>query len=258
MTNNFYEPLNYHIMKNVLFGLMISLVAIIVTSCGFKSEETSLYGNLVSFTAPGENKEDVLLGVKDKASDRVIITPAYYEEITADANLIICRVSGTKLEVYRHDGEPLGKGTFDTFTKMPQGNMYLGTNYSTNTYYFPAEDYIICTESYLTGLKQLFLRIDSGEWEIRDYEGKLIWKTPKLGENKKYWVIKDIKAAGETFYVAVSKSKGTPACVLYDLTGKEVKKLNASKWRFTQKKLQNSKDLDANTTYAEFENISKF
>lgn len=245
-------------MKKLLFGLMVSLVAIIVTSCGFKSQETPLYGNLVSFTAPGENKEDVLLGVKDKAADRVIVTPAYYEDIVADANLVICRVSGTKVEVYRHDGEPLGEGTYDTFTRMPQGNMYLGTNYATNTYYFPAQKTLINTETYLTGLKQIFLRVHSGEWEIRDYEGKLIWKTPKLADNEKYWLIKDTKAPGETFYFAISKNKGTPACVLYDLTGKEVKKLNASKWRITQKKFLNAKDLEPNTTYVEFESIRKF
>ena len=245
-------------MKKLLFGLMVSLVAIIMTSCGFKSEESTLYGNLVSFTAPGENKEDVLLGVKDKAADRVIVTPAYYQSITADANVIICRVSDTKLEVYLHDGEPLGNGKFDTFTKMPQGNMYLGTNYATNTYYFPTQDYIVSTNAYLTGLKQIFLWIESGEWDIRNYDGTEVWKTPKLAENEQYWIIKDTKAPTEMFYIAISKKKGYPACTLYDMTGKEVKKLNSSKWRMTEKKLKNTKDLGGKATYAEFENIKKF
>ncbi len=246
---------NFRIMKKLLLGLMMSLVAIIVTSCGFKSEETPLYGNLVSFTAPGENKEEVLLGVKDKAIDKVIVTPAYYEDIIADENLIICRVNGTKIEVYRHNGTPLSQEPFDTFTRMPQGNIYLGTNYIFNTYYFPAQNVLIVTDTYVVGLKQIFLRISSGEWEVRDYDGNLLWKTPKLAENEKYWLIKDTKAPMESFYFAIST---TDKCTLYDLTGKEVKKLNAVQWRKTEKNFIKTKELDENTSYVEFASIRKF
>lgn len=246
------------IMKKVLLGLMVSIIAIIVTSCGFKSEEKNLCNGLVSFTAPGENKKDVLIGVKDKISDIVIVTPARYKEVSADERVIICRESETKLEVYNHQGDPIGKGVFDTFTKMPQGSIYIGTKYKTTTYYCPLQEETITTQNTLMAIRQIFLQRKSGEWEIRDYNGNLLWKTPRLTEGEKYWIIKDTKAPTESYYFAITKSKGTPACILYDDEGKEVKKLNASKWRITQKKLLNLKEMNKTTTYAEFESIKKF
>jgi len=45
---------------------------------------------------------------------------------------------------------------------------------------------------------------------------------------------------------------------LYDCNGKELKKLNASRWRLTQKKLKAQKELDAETVYAEIDGIRKF
>ncbi len=245
-------------MKNLLLGLMVSIVAIIATSCGFRSEEKNLCNGLVSFTAPGENKEDVLIGVKDTYTGKVVVTPARYKEVSADEKIVICRVSETKLEVYDYEGEPIGDGVFDTFTKLPQGNMYIGTKYKTTTYYFPLYQETITTQSTIMAIHHIFLQRKSGEWEIRDYNGSLVWRAPRLSEGEKYWLIKDTKAPTETYYFAITKAKGTPVCILYDESGEEVKKLNASKWRIMQKKLMNTKEMNKTTTYAEFESIKKF
>ena len=61
----------------------------------------------------------------------------------------------------------------------------------------------------------------------------------------------------DRFYFAVTGGK-SPACTLYDCNGKELKKLNASRWHLTQKKLKAQKELDAETVYAEIDGIRKF
>ena len=103
---------------------MICALAFIATSCGFKSEEQPLHGSLVTFTAPDDGSDGILLGVREKAPNpddsRVIVTPARYTSITADDNVIICRVSDLKVEAYKHDGDPIGNGEFETFTLMPR------------------------------------------------------------------------------------------------------------------------------------------
>lgn len=89
-------------MKKLFYGLMICALAFIATSCGFKSEEKPLHGSLVTFTAPDDGSDGILLGVREKAPNpddsRVIVTPARYTSITADDNVIICRVSDLKVE----------------------------------------------------------------------------------------------------------------------------------------------------------------
>lgn len=249
-------------MKKLFYGLMICALAFIATSCGFKSEEKPLHGSLVTFTAPDDGSDGILLGVREKTPNpddsRVIVTPARYASITADDNVIICRVSDLKVEAYKHDGDPIGNGEFETFTRMPREEVvYMGTNYKTSTWYFPAQDETCAVKSSYQGLKLLFLRLDTGVWEVRSYDGKTLWTTPGMAEGRKYWLIKDTKAPGEEFYFAVTGGK-TPACTLYDCNGKELKKLNASHWRLTQKKLKAQKELDAETVYAEIDGIRKF
>ena len=73
-------------MKKLFYGLMICALAFIATSCGFKSEEKPLHGSLVTFTAPDDGSDGILLGVREKAPNpddsRVIVTPARYTSIT--------------------------------------------------------------------------------------------------------------------------------------------------------------------------------
>ena len=75
-------------MKKLFYGLMICALAFIATSCGFKSEEKPLHGNLVTFTAPDDGSDGILLGVREKTPNpddsRVIVTTARYESIIDD------------------------------------------------------------------------------------------------------------------------------------------------------------------------------
>ena len=257
-------------MKKLFSGVLVCVCAFLATGCGFQSEETNLTGNLVTFTAEGENKDDILIGVKEKSadglSDRVIVTPARYQNITADANVVICRVSDFKLEAYRaKDGDPIGRGIFDTFTKIPTGNSYIGTKYKTLTYYFPAQGIdgkTVQTKVRYEGLKNLFLQ-NGANWEVLDYDGNLIWQAPAA-----IWLIKDSKAVAETFYITVPEAKKNGGCVLYEMTGKQLKKITANRWRIVKKQLKNLKPLSSNanadldspetSVYAEIEGIKKF
>ena len=51
-------------MKKLFYGLMICALAFIATSCGFKSEEKPLHGSLVTFTAPDDGSDGILLGAQ--------------------------------------------------------------------------------------------------------------------------------------------------------------------------------------------------
>ena len=220
---------------------MVCALVFLAASCGFKSTETPLHGNLVSFTAEGENKEDVLIGVKEKSADgkadRVLVTPSRYTEITSDGNVIICKVADMKLEVYRaSDGDPIGNGIFELFTKIPSGNAYIGTKYKTITYHFPgigADGKTVVTKNRLEGLKNLFVK-NGAAWEVLDYDGNLIWQAPSV-----IWLIKDAKAPAETFYIAVPGEKKNSGCTIYDISGKQLKKLTATRWNRAEKKLKN-------------------
>ena len=72
--------------------LLVGVLAMFATSCGFKSEESPLSGTLVTYTAEGTQKGEILLGVKDKAGkkDKTIVPADTYVSITADNNYIIC------------------------------------------------------------------------------------------------------------------------------------------------------------------------
>ena len=241
---------------------MICALAFITASCGFKSEEKPLYGSLVTFTAPEKNNETVvLLGVKEKGGssedDIVIIKPSLYESITADDNVIICRVSDIKVEAYKHDGRPIGSGKFETFTALPrQEKVYMGTKYKRSCWYFP-EQYETCfATGYFQGVNLLFLHAGSGKWEVRRYDGTKIWTSPEIDEGCRYWLIKDVQSAGEEIYIAVTGKK-TPACTLYDSNGHEIKKLDALHWKQMQKEMKEQKELDKQSIYAEFNSIKK-
>lgn len=230
---------------------MIGLSAIIIWSCtSNSSKETALWGNLVSYTEEGA-KGEILLGVKAKLgeteeTDKIIITPDKYQSITADENFIICRVNDVKIKVFHHDGLPLGKGVFDTFTSMPKGEGYLGTKYKTRTFYFPMQKHTVTTKNSLTTLNEVIMLLDSGEWEIRNYDGNLLWKTPQLSAGETLWIIKN----NSQYYIAIEKSKGK--CTIYDVNGKELKSITSAQWQKAQTKLTSQKEFIKGHNYAEY------
>ncbi len=246
-------------MKKLLSQAMVCALVFLATSCGFKSTETPLHGNLVTFTAIGENKDDILIGVKEKSTDgiadRVLITPAHYQEITSDGDVIICKVADMKLEVYHvSNGNPIGSGKFELFTKIPSRKAYIGTKYKTVTYYFPENGKTIVTQNRLESLKNLFVK-NGDVWEVLDYDGNLIWQAPAL-----IWLIKDSKASVETFYIAIPGEKKNSGCTIYDINGKQLKKLTASRWSRAQKNLKNIKpfgsDNEETSSYAEVDGLN--
>ena len=238
-------------MKKLFLTIMIGLSAIIIWSCtSSSSNETALWGNLVSYTEKGEN-EEILLGVKAKygktgEADQIIITPDRYTSITADEYFIICRRNDIEINVFNHDGSPFGNGVFDTFTSMPIGKGYLGTKYKTRTFYFPEQKHIVITKTSLTTLREVLMLLDSGEWEIRNYDGDLLWKTPKLRAEETLWIIKN----NSRHYIAIEKSKG--ACTIYDVNGKELKTKTTAQWRTSKTKLTAQKEFVKGHNYAEY------
>lgn len=238
-------------MKKLLLHIVIGLSAIIIWGCtSSSSNETALWGNLVSYTEE-VNGEEVLIGVKAKygktgEADQIIITPDKYQRITADENFIICRMNDIEIKVFNHDGTPFGEGVFDTFTSMPIGKGYLGTKYKTRTFYFPTQKHIVITQNSLTTLKEVIMLLDSGEWEIRNYDGDLLWKTPQLRAGETLWIIKN----NSRYCIAIEKSKGK--CTIYDVNGKELKSITSAQWRKDQTKLTAQKEFIKGHNYAEY------
>lgn len=228
--------------------LLVGVLAMFATSCGFKSEESPLSGTLVTYTAEGTQKGEILLGVKDKAGkkDKTIVPADTYVSITADNNYIICVQENADYSVFDLSGNKVGPQTFHTFSKQPVGDnvFYAGTAAGTSYYYFPGKPEISCTLSYMTA-KNLIVQKVSNIWDVYSYDGTLVWNFPAEA------IL--IKSATTEEYVVVApvvKKKKATVYKLYLLTsGKELKQLNAYQWKVFKKQLKNPQKLGSTEVY---------
>ncbi len=213
-------------MKQLTF-ILIGVLAVLVAGCGFKSTESPLNNELVIYTAQGANDGEILLGVKDKNGD-VFVEPGNYTEITADETVIFCAMPDYKVLIYGLNG--MNYGTFDSFVKQERNGStyYLGTADETLSYYFPGKDFISSNASYPTA-ECVFIFVDN-QWEAYAYNGDKLWTLPEGA-----MLINSQKDA----VVAVPDKAPQKGCKIYDVRGKEVKKMTASKWKRFKKLLIN-------------------
>ncbi len=96
-------------MRNFLSGSVFMTVFVAIAMCGcnsFKSEESPL-GNFIKYTAPGDVKNEVLTGLKDK-NGNILIEPT--KEISPYAgveNFIYSKDKKNRMVVYRMNEENL-------------------------------------------------------------------------------------------------------------------------------------------------------
>ncbi|MCM1323852.1 MAG: hypothetical protein NC218_06795 [Acetobacter sp.] len=214
--------------------LLVGALAMLVASCGFKSEEKPLTGNLVTYTAEGTKKGEVLLGVKDKTGkkDKEIIPAAAYTSITADNNCITCARPDAATDVYTLTGEPVGPKTYATFEQQTNADniYYVGKAEETTYYFFPGQPLVSSTLSYMTA-KNLFVEKEN-LWQIYTFDGKMSWVFPTDA-----LILKSKRTEEAIVVIPKVKGKVTTGTV-YTSTGKELKKLNAVKYRKLVKKLK--------------------
>lgn len=220
--------------------LLVGALAVLAASCGYKSEEKPLTGTLVTYTAEGAKKGEILLGVKDKSGkkDKEIIPAAAYTNITADNNYITCARPDAATDVYTLTGEAVGPKTFSTFEQQTNGdNVYYVGNAEETTYYlFPGEPLVSCKQSYMTA-KNIFVEDSIAEkssklWKVYSFKGEMNWVFPAAST-----VLKN--KGGEEILIVVPEGKGKKTTAkVYDTTGKELKKLNMFKYRKLQQRLK--------------------
>lgn len=213
-------------MKQISFFL-IGLLAVLVAGCGFKSTETPINNNLLSFTAPDEASDGVLLGVKDKEGT-VIVTPAAYNAITADENLIICMSTDHQYCVFGFDGTAYG--VFESFEQITSNGSeyYRGISGELTSFYFPGKGIVNCTAVQITS-QALFVLADN-VWQVYAPTGDKLWDLPEGAI---------LINGAKDIVIAVPEKGKKGGCKFYDIRGKVVKQLNAYKWRKFQKQLVN-------------------
>lgn len=225
--------------------LLVGALALLVASCGYKSEEKPLTGTLVTYTAEGTQKGEILLGVKDKSGkkDKTIVPAAAYASITADENYITCTRNDAAYDVYTLSGTPLTPQTYTTFGKQTIDNntFYVGTAAETIYYLFPDKPVISSNLSYLT-TKNLFIQT-AATWDVYTFDGKLIWNFPINTA-----IIKSTSKENYVVVVPVVNKKVT-TYKFYTPSGKELKQLNAAKWKKFQKQLKNPQKLGETELY---------
>ncbi len=212
--------------------LLIGLLAVLVTGCGFKSTETPINNNLISFTAPGETDDDVLLGVKNKKGT-VLVAPADYISVTADEHLIFCTGKDGSTSLFGQYGTEYG--TFESYDKLQNGDnsYYRCISGETTAYYFPGKELIRCQASQITSAA-LFVATDS-IWEVYSYTGEKLWQLPEGAI---------LLNSSRDITIAVPGKGKKATCKFYDVTGKEIKNLTATKWRKVKKLLKNPQTVE--------------
>lgn len=217
-------------MKKLVFMTM-GLVALIVASCGYKSEIKPLTDQLVTFTVKNDEGK-ILTGVQNELTDKTIVMPNQYTEISADENTISCADANHQVTAFTINGEHIG--IFDMFTHWTEdGDYYLGTNYNNYCYYFPQQKMLIRASASYNTPQYLFIKSEDG-WEYRDHYGAIKGKMPNACALIKR---KDKKQQDELLFVMKDEKRGG-YFVYRLLEDKALAKLSATAWTSKQKILQ--------------------
>lgn len=216
--------------------LLVGVLAMLATSCGFKSEEKPLTDNLITYTAEGNKEGEIFLGVKAKdQKDKPVIVAANYTEITADENVIICAKPDGTLDVYTLNGNPVGNKLYNSFIReQSKGKVYYtGFDAKKSKFvYFPDKNFIR-RGAYFVCPEHIFIE-GKDEWDVYTFDGSKVWsfKNDAL-------VIKDLRE-GEVVVAILNKTankKKVTGATIYSTSCEELKKLNAVKWKLYKKKL---------------------
>lgn len=246
-------------MKNLLLLAVSTFVVgvcvfLVTCSSGEKDNLIPLSGSdpLAIFSQIQENGT-VLTGVLDQETKDIIVPPSTYTNITADQNVIICTEENNTYTMFCKNGSELGN--FDMITpwvKADQGNYYYCVKYTTQTYYFPEQDYLISTQNSHHELKVIFIE-NPDIWRVLDYKGNTLSILPN-----KFTVIKDEKRPEEMYIAVVTEEENGPICTLYSPEGKMYKELTMKQWKRIERRLKLEKNLNDSakiTTTKEFEKI---
>lgn len=245
-------------MKKNMF--LIAVLALLVTSCGFQSEETPLTENLVTYTAKGTTKGEILLGVKDKTGKKAIeIIPASaYSTITADDNVIVCNKFDGNRDVYTLSGKPVGDKTYASFNRIDLNDStvyYTGSVDGLIVYYFPEKEVVRCDVSYMS-VSHLYMQKDNAALYVYTFNGDEVWSIVSNDVR----IIKDSNTEENIVAIPLTTGEGKKAvttAILYTPEGKVLKKLNAAKWKAFQKKLPEATEIGSMKLYEMTVNVKK-
>lgn len=220
-------------MKKIF--LFVGMVALLATSCNsFKSEEKPLTDDLVTYTAEGNEKGEVFLGVKEKGSEGTpLIAADNYTKIIADEYIITCFKADDNRDVYTLKGTPIGEKTYKFLVKVDvDNNVYYKciTPDDKCVVYFPYKETINCDDAYISG-KKVYLAGNDG-WDVYNNDGTKIWSFKNDAV-----VIKNLSTDELIIAVPSVGPKKIVTATLYSPDGKQLKKLNANRWKVFQKKL---------------------
>lgn len=222
-------------MKKARLFLLSLIGLLVVSGCRKGYRESRLTDTLVLCTITDGADSLPLLGVKEKtdASDtgRYVVPPAPYLSVRADSSVITCTLGKQRIDAFTRNGKRIGNGSFELFTKLPTGCVYLGTDYRNRTYYFPKTGQIINTVDAIQGAELLFLMSDAGGCHILTYDGD--W----VGHAGGRFLL--IKQSAKDYLIAVPDTKKNGGCTLYDYSEKIRKRLTPADWQKLEQSLKN-------------------
>lgn len=216
----------------IVFSAMV-----MISSCSGLPKDVKLSDELVAYAELSDDN-DTLWGVKDAFG--LVVKPGRYNKVGMVDNVITCEGKDDNLTyAFTEKGAYIGK--FEIFTHwVENGDYYLGVKYKDRTFYFPKSGDIVKVDGVYFGLKAMFLDID-GKCEVRDYEGKCLWKLP----TKDAIIFKE--AGQDEYYIFAPEDWSKPPFEVYDVNGKLVKKMAYSQYR---KLLRRASTLKAFNTVA--------
>ena len=213
-------------MKKIVFWrLMIVAIVLsvmsVMSSCGGLPEDIKLNDKFSAFAELDETN-DTLWGVKD--SFGLVVKPGRYSKFSMVDDVITCVGKDDNLTyAFTQKGAYIGK--FEMFTHWTEnGDYYLGVKYKDRTFYFPKKDEILKVDGVHFGLKVMFLDV-AGKVEVRDYEGKCLWKIP----TRDAIVFKE--ADQDKYFIFAPEDWSKPPFKVYDINGKLVKKMAYPQYR---------------------------
>lgn len=169
-------------MTRIIKKMMLCAIAgIIMISCNPSNSKTVvekniLYGNLELFQTTHTETNKKLIGVKDRNTGKIILSARECDSITADRYVIFVHQSKYAVNVFKHNGQEIG--SFELFSYWKE--YYLGTNYKSQTYYFPKTEEAVkaAPNNSLICEGQYMILKTNNDWQIRERDGNLVYKAP--------------------------------------------------------------------------------
>ncbi|MBP3686989.1 MAG: hypothetical protein J6J35_01335 [Alphaproteobacteria bacterium] len=250
-------------MKNYFF-MAIAMLCLCLTGCNkFKSVETPLTGDFVSFTELSENG-DTLTGVKNIKTGAVIVAPQMIDSIQVLEKAFAVYVNDEEASIlaYRLDGKLIDQSEDAPFLvfeeKHPQGAkapVYIGHREWNKVFYFPEKQESVKGQKFYFGLKHVFIEKDEKNWFFKTLASDASWKLFLKSADDEFYLIKDIAAKEETFFIGLLNPE-SGNIHLFTPTGEKVKVISSSRWNKAKKQARRSTQI-GNANYIECKNVAK-